>query len=175
MNQYQPGDRIAGEYTVRRVFGGEDQSGMGVVYLVEHREYRTPFVLKTFQRTTSEDAKRFVSEATAWIKAGSHPHIVEAYWVKELAGQLFVAAAYVEPDVNDRNSLEDFLAPTPLRAEVILLWAVQFCRGMEYARTKGVLAHRDIKPANLMVDADGNLKVTDFGIAKAVEAPSLER
>src|SRR5664280_2522577 len=106
MNQYQPGDEIAGEYTVKRVFGGKDKSGMGVVYLVEHREYRTPFVLKTFQRTTSEDAKRFVSEATAWIKAGSHPHIVEAYWVKELAGQLFVAAEYVEPDVNDRNSLE---------------------------------------------------------------------
>lgn len=173
MNQYQPGDRIAGEYTVRRVFGGEDQSGMGVVYLVEHRERPTPFVLKTFQRTTSEAArKRFVSEASAWIKAGAHPHIVQAYWVKELAGQLFVAAEYVEPDENDRNSLEDFLAPTPMRPEVILLWAFQFCRGMEYARTKGVLAHRDIKPANLMVDTDGNLKVADFGIAKAIDAHS---
>ena len=93
MNQYKPGDRIGGEYKVLRVFGGEKRSGMGVVYLVSDREYPKPIVLKTLQHADSEDAKRrFMSEAAAWIKAGVHANLVQAYWVREIAGQLFVAA-----------------------------------------------------------------------------------
>ena len=99
MPQYKPGDRIAGEYTVLKVFGGESQSGMGVVYLVHNRELPWPIVMKTFQSTGSDAAKRqFTSEAFAWINTGAHANIVQAYWVREITGQLFVAAAYVEPD-----------------------------------------------------------------------------
>ena len=85
MQQYKPGDRIGGEYTVLKVFGGEKQSGMGVVYLVQNREIPKPVVLKTFQRALSADAKRqFISEAHAWVKAGAHINIVQAYWVREI-------------------------------------------------------------------------------------------
>ncbi|MBL7188518.1 MAG: protein kinase [Phycisphaerae bacterium] len=176
MQQYKPGDRIGGEHTVLKVFGGENQSGMGVVYLVQDRELPIPIVLKTFQRAVSENAKRqFVSEAHAWIKAGAHTNIVQAYWVREIADQLFVAAEYVEPDEEGRNNLTHFLSADQLRPEIILLWAAQFCHGMDYARSKGVLAHRDIKPDNLMINGTGSLKVTDFGLAKSIDLDAAPR
>jgi len=144
---------------------------MGVVYLVHNREIPKPIVLKTSQKAVGEDAKRrFVSEATAWIKAGVHTNIVQAYWVREIAGQLFVAAEYIEPDEDDRNSLADFLKPGQLGVETILVWSTQFCRGMSYARSKGLRAHRDVKPDNLMIDVTGTLKITDFGLAKLIDS-----
>lgn len=171
IQQYKPGDRIGGEYTVLKVFGGENQSGMGVVYLVQNREIPKPIVLKTFQRAVSEDAKcQFVSEAHAWIRAGAHTNIVQAYWAREIAGRVFVAAEYVEPDEEGRNNLTYFLSAGPLRPEIILLWATQFCHGMDYAESKGVLAHRGIKPDNLMIDRAATLKVTDFGLAKSIDS-----
>lgn len=176
MQQYKPGDRIGGEYTVLKVFGGEKQSGMGVVYLVQNREIPRPVVLKTFQRSLSADAKRqFMSEAHAWIRAGAHTNIVQAHWVREIANQLFVAAEYVAPDEEGRNNLTHFLNEGQLRLEIILLWAAQFCYGMDYARSKGVLAHRDIKPDNLMIDQTATLKVTDFGLAKSIESDAATK
>lgn len=170
MEQYRPGDRIGGEYTVLDVFGGESRSGMGVVYLVQNREIPRPIVLKTFQRTLSSDAKRqFTSEAQAWIRAGAHPNIVKAYWVREIVDQMFVAAEYVEPDDEGRNNMTQYLNAGQLRVEIVLLWASQFCHGMDYAKSRGVLAHRDIKPDNLMIDGTASLKVTDFGLAKSID------
>lgn len=170
MEQYKPGDRIGGEYTVLKVFGGEKQSGMGVVYLVQNREIQKPVVLKTFQQTPDVDAKhKFISEAHAWVKAGAHINIVQAYWVREIAGQLFIAAEYVEPDEDGRNNLTHYLSAGPLLPEITLMWAAHFCYGMDYARSRGVLAHRDIKPDNLMVDKTATLKITDFGLAKSIE------
>ena len=176
MQQYKPGDRIGGEYTVLKVFGGENQSGMGVVYLVQSREIPKPIVLKTFQRALSRDAKRkFVSEAHAWLKAGAHPNVVQAYWVREIAGQVFVAADYVEPDEEGRNNLTQYLSAGQLRPEIVFLWAAQFCHGMDYARSRGVLAHRDIKPDNLMIDGSASLKVTDFGLAKSIDSDATSQ
>jgi hypothetical protein len=71
----KPGDFIAGEYRVRRVFGGQGKSAMGVVYLVEDRTSEEPFVLKTFQSTRADAASiaRFKPEAETWINIGNHP------------------------------------------------------------------------------------------------------
>lgn len=174
VRQYEPGEAIGGEFKVLKVFGGEELSGMGVVYLVHHREYPEPFVLKTFQHGASDEAKRqFVSEAHAWIKAGAHSNIVQAYWVREVAGQLFVAAEYVQPDAEGRNTLTHFLTNSQLPLELIFIWAAQFCHGMDYARSKGVLVHRDIKPDNLMIERALTLKIADFGLAKSIDLEAV--
>lgn len=170
MRTYEVGERIGGEYEVLDIYGGEGRSGMGVVYLVCARDAPKPFVMKTYQRALEPaDKKTFIAEARAWINAGAHPHIVQAIFVQEIEGQLFVAAEFVAPDDEGRNSITHYLSDRPIRDEIVLTWAAQFCYGMDYARSKGVLAHRDIKPDNLMVDGSCGLRVTDFGLARAVE------
>ncbi|HKQ47721.1 MAG TPA: protein kinase [Phycisphaerae bacterium] len=174
MQQYKTGDEIGGEYTVLNVFGGANQSGMGVVYLVQDWEIPRPIVLKTFQGAGDEGTRcRFISEANAWISAGAHANLVQAYWVREIGGQLFIAAEYIEPDEDGRNNLSHFLTASQLCPEVVLLWATQFCYGMDYAKSKGVVAHRDIKPDNLMIDKAMTLKVTDFGLAKSINTNAV--
>lgn len=175
MHQYKPGERIGGEYTVLNVFGGEKQSGMGVVYLIQNRVIPRPIVLKTTQRDLNDESKRqFLTEARAWVQAGSHNNIVQAHWVREIADQIFISAEYVAPDDEGRNTLTHFLIQGQLSTEIILYWATQFCLGMDYAQSKGVIVHRDIKPDNLMIDNAGTLKITDFGIAKSIEADAAK-
>ena len=112
MGDLKPGDFIAGEYRVRRVFGGEGKSGMGVVYVVEGRSSEKPFVLKTFQteRATPRSLARFKAEAETWINIGKHPNIVQCHWVREFTNQLFVAAEFIWPDDKGRNNLTHHLA-----------------------------------------------------------------
>lgn len=166
--QFRPGDYIGGEYLIKKVFGGEGASGMGVVYLVENRSFYEPFVLKTYQASELGDTRlRFHREAQAWVQLGSHPNIVRCLWVNEIGGDLYIAAQYVEPDEDGWNTLGERIhsgRPIPLDKQV--RWATEFCYGMRHAYRKGIVAHRDLKPANLMLD-QGSLKVTDFGLTRA--------
>jgi len=164
--QYKPGDWIAGEYQVLKVFGGAGKSGQGVVYLVEEREAPEPFVLKTVQGEQDSAGKsRLVQEAEVWVSLGFHPYIVPALWVRELEGQIFVAAEFICPDAEGRSTLTHYIADGPLPLPVVCRWAVQFCDGLQYAVEKGLRAHRDIKPDNLMVGTDYELRIADFGLA----------
>jgi len=173
--QYRIGDAIFGEYTISKVFGGQGKSGQGVVYLVTHRERTEPFVLKTLQATGDDQSrlKQFRQEAEVWVSLGQHPHIVEAYWVRELDWQLYVAAEYIQPDRAGRNTIADYIAQETLPDQLMGQWAVQFCDAMQYALGKGLKAHRDVKPANLMINPTGDLKVTDFGLARLAGTRSL--
>jgi serine/threonine protein kinase/thioredoxin-like negative regulator of GroEL len=164
--QLRPGDYIAGEYRILKVFGGEGQSGMGVVYLVENRSFYERFVLKTYQSSGLGDKKaRFRKEAETWVHLGSHPNIVRCLWVNEIEDALYVAAEYVAPDEDGFNTLEDRLSAGRIPLDKQIRWSAEFCFAMRHAYRKGLVSHRDLKPANLML-ADGTLKVTDFGLSK---------
>lgn len=170
MSDLKPGDFIAGEYRIRRVFGGQGKSGMGVVYLVEGRTSEMPFVLKTFQskRASSSSLARFKAEAETWLNIGKHNNTVQCHWVREFSDQLFVAAEYIWPDKAGRNTLTHYLESGGLQLSQQLHWIAHFCFGMKHAMAQGMRAHRDIKPDNLMVDTQGRLKITDFGLAKGL-------
>ena len=100
------GDTIAGEYKVLQKFEG----GMGYVYLTQDPHDKSQFVLKTYKQDLSARAREsFLKEAYSWIQIGLHPNILQAYWVRELDGELYVAAQYIPKDDNGHNSLTDYI------------------------------------------------------------------
>lgn len=160
------GDTIVGEFLIQDIFGGEGKSGMGVVYLVTSRKFDRPFVLKTFQKDNYNSIERFRSEAEIWVAAGIHPNIVQALFVDEINEKLFIGAEFIAPDDYGRNTITHYLEQGGTSNQNIIKWTAQFCYGMNQALSKGMKVHRDIKPDNLMIDQNGNLKVTDFGLSK---------
>ena len=160
------GDTIVGEFLIKDIFGGEGKSGMGVVYLVTSRKYNRPFVLKTFQKDNYNSIERFRSEAEVWVASGIHPNIVQALFVDEINEKLFIGAEFIAPDDYGRNTITHYLEQGGTSNQNIIKWTAQFCYGMNQAVSKGLKVHRDIKPDNLMVDSNGNLKITDFGLSK---------
>lgn len=173
MKTYEVGETIAGDYLVEAVLGGAGLTGMGAVYKVWSRELDEPLVIKTIQAelVSPEMLKRFKREATLWVDLGSHPNIVRALDVRELDWQLMVFSEYVEPDQKGRNTVGHFIHDGTGVHERALRWAQQFAFAMQHAAARGLRAHRDIKPDNLMVDATGNLKVCDFGLAGSAYSP----
>jgi len=170
MRGYKVGDLIDGEFFVHDIFGRESKSGMGVVYLVTSREVDTPFVLKTFQNLEDSSKLRqsFLKEAEAWVKLGRHPNVVQAFWVREISNQPFVAAEFISGDDDGRNTIGNFCQKGAVPITSAIKWGCQFCFGMLHALKNNIIAHRDIKPANLMVDSSMNLRITDFGLVKSV-------
>ncbi len=166
IKKYKIGDKIGGQYLVHKIFGGEGKSGMGVIYLVTSDKFDFPFVLKTYQKTSDLNQKRFVKEIETWVALGSHPNIVRTFGAQWIDLQLFILAEYIQFNENGRNILTDYLKNDKISYENIIKWSVQFCYGMDHAVNSGLIAHRDIKPDNLMITRDLNLKITDFGLSK---------
>ncbi|GAJ15662.1 unnamed protein product, partial [marine sediment metagenome] len=80
----------------------------------------------------------------------------------------FIAIDYIAPDKKGRNTLKHHME-NPLNLKDVLKWSIQLCYAMEYAESKGISPHRDIKPDNIMITANGNVKITDFGLVKFLD------
>lgn len=164
--QLKKGDKIVGEFLIQDIFGGDGKSGMGVVYLVTSRKFDRPFVLKTFQKDNYNSIDRFRSEAEVWVASGIHPNIVQALFVDEINEKLYIGAEFIAPDDYGRNTITHYIEQGGTSNQNIIKWIAQFCYGMNQAVSRGLKVHRDIKPDNLMIDQNGTLKVTDFGLSK---------
>ena len=174
---YGKGDVIGSKYEVRGILG---KGGLGVVYLAYDRAISKVCALKTFRDELLVDAaarEAFKKEVAMMVNLEEHPFLLASRWVAEFSGRLFLAMDYVAPDARGRVSLSDHLAEAggPLDADQTLKWAAQFCMGMEHALARGMQCHRDIKPPNILITPDGTLKISDFGLAAAVELAGRER
>ncbi|MBX7083353.1 MAG: protein kinase [Nannocystaceae bacterium] len=160
-----PPPRI-GRYTLQRRLG---EGGMGVVFAGFDGELRRRVALKLIRGDRDPTARaRLLREARAMAQLAD-PHVVAVYEVGEYDDQIWIAMELVEGTTLTRWLTA---SPRPSRAAMLAAFA-QAGRGLQAAHARG-LVHRDFKPDNVLVAHDGAVKVVDFGLATAIETPSLE-
>ena len=156
-----PGSRL-GPYEIIAPIGA---GGMGEVYRAHDSRLHREVAIKTLPPAFSADANRlarFQREAQA-LAALSHPNIAAIYGLEESAGTTALVMELVKgPTLSERIAA----GPIPL-AEALAI-ARQIGAALEAAHEKGIV-HRDLKPANIKLTEEGQVKVLDFGLAKAMD------
>ena len=158
---FAPGSIVAGRYRLVALLG---RGGMGEVYRADDLTLDQPVALKFLPDTVAEGDTRigqFHNELRV-ARQVSHKNVCRLYDLGEAAGRRFLTMEYV--DGEDLGSLLRRIGRIPHDKAVQI--ARQLCAGVAAAHERGVL-HRDLKPTNVMIDGDGNVRVTDFGIATA--------
>ena len=141
---------------------------MGEVYRARDPRLKRDVAIKVLPTLLSSDPERltrFEREAQA-LAALNHPHIAAIYGFEDLGGVRGLVMELVEgPTLADRISQ----GAVPLAES--LRYAKQIAAALDAAHEKGII-HRDLKPATIKLSADGEIKVLDFGRAKAVQPDS---
>src|SRR5580698_5057695 len=161
------GRTTLGKYQVVRELGA---GGMGTVYLAVDSNLKRTVALKVLhkERASNETlVRRFESEATASAQL-KHENIVTVYDAGQVDGHLFIALEFV--DGTDIHELVAKRGAIPLKRSVGFI--KQVVRALDHLHKRGIV-HRDIKPSNLLLTKEGTVKLTDLGLARAVDE-SLE-
>jgi serine/threonine protein kinase/tetratricopeptide (TPR) repeat protein len=151
--------RIISHYKILEKLG---EGGMGVVYKAQDTKLDRIVALKFLPKhllCDNEAKTRFEHEAKA-ASALNHPNITTIYEIDEVEGECFICMEYIEG-----KPIEEVLKEKRLSVEEILRIAIQIGEGLNGAHKKDII-HRDIKSDNIMVTKEGQVKITDFGLAK---------
>jgi serine/threonine protein kinase len=157
--------RFVGNYKILDIIG---QGGMAKVYTAIQMPLNRVVVVKEVSKTSnSEFRKRFKNEAM--ITSGlDHPNIISIYDYFTVGQTSYLVMQYV-----DGVSLAEVIEnETPLHPVVSALIAHEICRAISHAHQNSII-HRDIKPTNVLISKEGQLKITDFGVAKDATARDL--
>ena len=157
--RFAPGTVLGGRYRIASRLG---KGGMGEVYRADDLKLSHVVALKFLPEQLIADAPRLARfhHEVKIARQISHPNVCRVYDITEADGQHFISMEYV--DGEDLRSLLRRIGRLP--ADKALQIARQLCAGLAAAHDKGVL-HRDLKPANVMLDGEGKVRVTDFGLA----------
>lgn len=157
--------RQIGAYRIETELG---RGGMGVVYRgVDSRLGRT-VAIKALPEALVENAEfmaRFEREART-LAALNHPNIGGIHDLEDEGGRKYLVLEFV-----DGETLSERIARGPLRVGETLEIGSQIAQGLSAAHDAGFV-HRDLKPANIKIDADGTVKILDFGLARSEEVTS---
>ncbi len=143
--------------------------GMGEVYRATDTTLGREVAIKVLPADVAHDPERlsrFEREARV-LASLNHPNIAAIYGFEQAEGVPFLAMELVEGE-----DLAQRLTRGPIPVDDALLVARQIAEALEAAHDKGIV-HRDLKPANVKVTPDGKVKVLDFGLAKAMDQPSV--
>ncbi len=159
---------LAGRYRLIEKIG---EGGAAEVYKARDERLGRMVAIKRLRpQYTTDDASRSRFTIEARTAAGlSHPNIVDVYDFGEIPdGSMWIAMQYVEG-----QNLKDVLHRRGrLSAAEVVSIAQQVCAALSVAHAKGLI-HRDVKPQNIMIDRAGDVRLTDFGIVKALSGPEL--
>ncbi len=161
------GHKINDRYQIMRLIG---EGGMANVYLAQDTILDRKVAVKILRGDLADDEKfvrRFQREAIS-ASSLSHPNIVEMYDVGEDDGKYFIVMEYV-----DGRTLKNLIKKRgALTLEEVVDIMLQLTSAIAHAHN-GYIIHRDIKPQNVLILDDGRLKITDFGIAMALNSNEL--
>jgi len=153
-----------GAYEVLALIGA---GGMGEVYRARDTRLGRDVAIKVLPEAFTNDPDRlarFKREAQV-LASLNHPHIAAIYGLEENALVL---------ELVDGPTLADRIAQGPMPLDEALPIALQITEALEAAHERGII-HRDLKPANIKLTSGGNVKVLDFGLAKAMDTPAASR
>lgn len=171
LNAESHGERGPPQSEVPREFGDYElleevgRGGQGVVFRAWQKSLNRTVAVKIIgigQLTTSAHLKRLHREAEAAAKLND-PGIVQVYEVGERDGTYYFSMRFVEGD-----NLDEVVGRGPVSARQAAELIAKIARTVHYAHEHGIL-HRDIKPGNILLDANGEPHLTDFGLARLVE------
>lgn len=161
------GQRLGGRYQIESRVGG---GGMAIVYKAKDLILNRPVAVKVLrsQFGTDEDfVNRFRREAQA-VASLSHPNVVGVYDVGQDGDTHYMVMEYIE----GYTLKEVIIQRGALPVEEAVRIAEQICDALDHAHQNQII-HRDIKPHNIMIGKNGRVKVTDFGIARAVTSATI--
>jgi serine/threonine-protein kinase len=141
------------------------EGGMGQVYRAEDTKLGREVAIKVLPEAVASDPERlarFEREARV-LAALDHPHIAAIYGLEEADGRKLLIMQLAEGE-----TLAERIARAPIPLDEAAPIALQIAEALEAAHEKGII-HRDLKPANVKVTPEGQVKVLDFGLAKALD------
>ena len=162
--RFPPGTLLADRY---RIVGLLGRGGMGEVYRADDLKLGQTVALKFLPEKLQHDASR-LDRLLAEVRLArqvSHPRVCRVYDIGETEGQHFLSMEYV--DGENLASLLHRIGRVPEDKAVDI--ARQICAGLAAAHAQGIL-HRDLKPANVMLDGEGHVRLTDFGLAALADS-----
>jgi serine/threonine protein kinase len=161
-------DSFIGPYKILRVLG---QGCMGIVYLGRHRVLEVEHALKLLPADFSQDqqrVQRFLKEARQTAKLW-HPNIVRVIGADATDSTYYIAMEYIQG-----KTLESLIKSNNIDLHQAIRYTFQTALALAHAHDHGVI-HRDVKPENVMIDHMDQAKLTDFGLAREMEAFRHER
>jgi predicted Ser/Thr protein kinase len=159
-----PGTVIGG-YVVERLLG---RGGMGNVYLATDLALGRPVALKVLPEDVAGDPerRRRLREEGRLLQTLRHPNLCQVYEVGEANGFSYIAMEYVQG-----HTLQDVAAGGRVPVRRVVAIARALAGALEAARSARIV-HRDLNGSNVMVQADGELKILDFGLARFADSPA---
>src|SRR5205809_272984 len=176
LREFGSGQKLFGRYTLIKVLG---RGGMGIVWLARDQELEREVALKFLPDLMIQDRAALdqLKRETKRCLELTHPHIVRIHDFIHDERSGCISMEYI-----DGETLSNLRAEKEQRVfepDEIATWITQLCDALDYAHNHANVIHCDLKPANLMVNQRGDLKITDFGIARSlsdsVSRVTLER
>src|SRR5262249_3787520 len=152
-----------GSYEITALLG---KGGMGEVYRARDKKLKREVAIKVLPDEFSRDCERiarFKREAEV-VASLNHPHIATIYHIEQAAESQLLILEFVQGE-----TLADRISRGPIPVDEALTLARQIAEALEAAHERGII-HRDVKPANIKITSEAQVKVLDFGLAKALQS-----
>ncbi|MFN2508540.1 MAG: protein kinase [Chthoniobacterales bacterium] len=165
LRELTSGQKVFGRYTLQKILG---RGGMGVVWLARDEELERDVALKflpdlvVLDKALLSDLKRETRRSLEL----THKNIVRIYDFVHSENSACISMEYIDGET--LSNLRAEKEQNVFQPEEIAGWTSQLCGALNYAHQDARVIHRDLKPANLMVNQRGDLKVSDFGIARSL-------